>query len=398
MSTSSYESVMQLSAQKIITYAKSQLVSGDKMMKDWAWIFPVIQMGKTEFSESIPTAGTDGLNVTYNPNFVKSLENMNQVFALILHENLHKVRRHMVLYQDLWKQNAKKANIALDIVINNQDLAGKNGVELPKGGVNEPKYADSSVWTLKKIYDDLDEETMNKYGGNGGLDFHDFESFNDLTPEQQAKVSKQIEIAIRQASLQKAMGIPRDIQELAVQNPDWKSLTSQFTKKHAMGKDKTTWRKPNRNYIPHNLYLPDYYSENIGGILIAGDTSGSIDKKMLSEFASHMNVLMNEVNPKFVDVAWWGTSVTGVDQFKYPYPDLFSNLKPTDGGGTDPKCIVDWMREQNPRKNYVCAIVFTDGEFFSEDVGQWDIPVLWIVVSKNAPNINVGEVVHIHPL
>lgn len=389
--------IMTLSADKIISWGKSAIVADSKYMKDWAWIFPVVMLGETKMTTDIPTAATDGLNVFYNPDFIKSLKSKEEVIGVILHENIHKIRRHLLLYKGFHKLDAMRTNIAMDVIINNQDLAGKDGVKLPKGCVDMPKYSDASAWTFKRIYDDLTDKDMEKYGSGEGMDVHDFDGLKDLTPEELKEIEKKIDMAIRQASMTKASGMPREIQELTVPEVDWKGALSEFVKVFASGRDKQTWRRPHRSYMSYDLYLPDNYSEQIGGIAWFVDTSGSIDNEYLSQFMSHGSNLIKEVNPKFVDVIYWGSSVVGHDELLPEYSDIFRQVRPKDGGGTDPRVCADWLKDQKGKKDYVCAVVFTDGEFYSSDVGQWDIPVLWIVVNTTCPSIPVGQTIHVKP-
>jgi len=59
------------------------------------------------------TAQTNGLDVVYGRGFVDSL-NDKQLAFLILHENMHKAYRHLVVWEKLYKQNAILANMACD--------------------------------------------------------------------------------------------------------------------------------------------------------------------------------------------------------------------------------------------------------------------------------------------
>lgn len=389
--------IMTLPAEKIISWAKSAIVADSKYMKDWAWIFPVVMLGDTIFTDKIATAATDGLNVMYNPEYIKTLGSKEEAVAVVLHENIHKIRRHMLIYKNFFKIDQMRTNIAMDVIINNQDLHQKNGVKLGKGWVDFPKYTDSSVWTFKRIYDDLTDDDVAKYSGSEGVDVHDFNGLDGLSEEEIKEIEKKIDMAIRQASMTQASGMPREIQELTVPDVNWQDALSEFVKVHASGKDKQTWRRPHRSYMSYNLYLPDNYSEQIGGILWCMDTSGSIDNEFLSQFMSHGNNLIKEVNPKFVDVIYWGSSVVGHDELLPEYSDIFREVRPKDGGGTTPSVCADWLNKQKGKKDYVCAVVFTDGEFYGDGVGKWDIPVLWIVVNTTAPSIPVGQTIHVKP-
>jgi predicted metal-dependent peptidase len=65
------------------------------------------------------TAQTNGLDVVYGRGFVDSL-NDKQLAFLILHENMHKAYRHLIVWEKLYKQNGVLANMACDYVINLQ--------------------------------------------------------------------------------------------------------------------------------------------------------------------------------------------------------------------------------------------------------------------------------------
>jgi predicted metal-dependent peptidase len=186
---------------------------------------------------------------------------------------------------------------------------------------------------------------------------------------------------------------------MLVPEVDWKSQLSEFVKSVCSGADKQTWRKPHRTYIAHDLYMPSPYSESIGRVLLAGDTSGSISGQALSVFLGHMQHLVNEVQPNGVDVVWWDTEVAGVDKFERGEDrSLASAVRPAGGGGTSPSCIPAWIKDQ--KTEYVCAVVLTDGEFYGDGVGDWgSLPVIWLVVNdRNTPNIPVGVTIHVKEL
>ena len=65
------------------------------------------------------TAQTNGVDVIYDRAFINRL-NDKQIAFLVLHENMHKAYRHLVVWESLYKKNASLANIACDHVINLQ--------------------------------------------------------------------------------------------------------------------------------------------------------------------------------------------------------------------------------------------------------------------------------------
>ena len=139
----------------------------------------------------------------------------------------------------------------------------------------------------------------------------------------------------------------------------------------------------------------------MGRILIGGDTSGSIDNETLSTFLGFMQQLCDEVNPSGVEVVWWDAAVAGVDVFEADnLKNLASAVRPAGGGGTDPSCVPSWLKKHPKKEEFVCAVMFTDGEFYKPDVGDWgDLPTLWMVVNNlKPPEIPVGKTIYVKDL
>lgn len=388
-----------LVAEQLISKARVSLMNDP----DWQWMASIIMMGTTEYVEAddeMQTAQTDGINERYNKGFIEGLT-LPQIKFIVLHESFHKMFRHLFIWQGLFKENAMLANIACDAVINTQYLHGKPNIAFVESGVLMPEYADPDLWNVKDVYDDLMKKMQqNQQQPKSGHDEHEWGAAEELTEEEVEEIGKQIDVAIRQASLVGSMagGMPRSVKELLVPEVDWRTLLAEFVKASCTGLDKTTWRRPHRTYVAYDLYMPSPYSENMKRVLLAGDTSGSIGDHELNVFLGHMQHLVNEVNPNGVDIAWWDTDVAGVDSFERGGMDgLAGAVKPKGGGGTDPSCITRWLDKEKKRDDYACAVVITDGEFYSNNVGDWgDIPVLWLVINKRpVGNIPVGVTVHI---
>ena len=72
--------------------------------KQFCMFAGVLSVGKVIFSEDIPTACTNGRDVIYNKDFIKTLDEKELNFV-VLHEALHKAYQHMHLWKKLWKIN-----------------------------------------------------------------------------------------------------------------------------------------------------------------------------------------------------------------------------------------------------------------------------------------------------
>ena len=75
----------------------------------------LFMIGKVEVRDetSSGTAQTNGLDVIYDRDFINRL-NDKQLAFLILHENMHKAYRHLIVWRKLYKENAMLANLACD--------------------------------------------------------------------------------------------------------------------------------------------------------------------------------------------------------------------------------------------------------------------------------------------
>lgn len=393
---------MKLTAEQQISRAKVSLMNDPA----WRWMAGIMMMGKTTCvgdDHEVKTAATNGVDEMYSRKFLADLKGTDQeineqVKFVVLHEGLHKLFRHLFIWQGLFKQSAQCANIACDVVINTQMLKDKPGIKFIDGGIDMPKYADAKQWNTKRIFDDLMQSGEGEGEGKSGHDTHQWAEAGEIDAETAKEIEKQIDTILRQAAGagEGNSGMPRDIMAALVPEVDWRSLMAEFVKSQCVGKDKHTWRKPHRTYLAHDLYMPSEYSENVGRVLLACDTSGSIGGEALNVFLGFMQQLVDEVNPSGVDVAWWGSSVVGVDKFEKGHIQLESAVKPIGGGGTDPACITQWLKKEEPGK-YVAAIVLTDGEFYGDNVGDWgDLPVIWLVVSdRDTADIKVGRTVKI---
>jgi len=173
---------------------------------------------------------------------------------------------------------------------------------------------------------------------------------------------------------------------------DWKTALAEFVSAVCKGKDDNTWAKPNRRWLQHDIYMPSSVSETMGRVVVAIDTSGSINDYILNRFISEVANMMENVNPELVDLLYWDTRVAGHEVYGLnEFDKMTQSTKPKGGGGTDPDCIGKYMTKNNIVPE--CAIVFTDGYVCSW--GEWSCPVLWCILDNKDANPNVGSTIHI---
>ena len=394
----------------------------------------VMLMGKSEVSDNLFTAYTDGVNKRYSRPFLETIISEPKLRGLVLHENLHVALKQIPRGKDMWKEDAKIANMAADFVVNDiiKNITGKIAggneqlVELPDGALYDPFFHN---WNMREVYNHIRKENPQRQkpqsggssdeqgdsdsspsssgkqdkddgkitangkeydmGGNG-FDEHDWEN---MSAEEIKELNDKIDRALREGGmLAGRMGgkIPRSISDLLEPKIDWREALREFVSSTMKGKDEFTWRRMNKRQMANDIYMPSMENETIGEVVVAIDTSGSIGSVELTEFATELASICDLVSPDAVRVLWWDTDVHGEQLFKSDqYQSIASLLKPLGGGGTHVGCVSKYINEK--KINAEAVIVFTDG-YVESDI-KWNIvpPTLWMITQNKDLDIPSGK-------
>ena len=306
-------------------------------------------------------------------------------------------------------------NASADYVVNDviMHLNDKLLCKLPDGGLYHDKFHN---WSVKQVYDYLKKENSeraknaqslqgegegdgNPQGGRGmpteTLDEHDFSASEQMTPEQVGELSDKIDKALRQGGiLAGRMGskLPRAIEDLLAPKIDWRHELRDFVTSSTKGSDEFTWRRFNKRLMANDIYMPSLETENVGELIIAIDTSGSIGSLELTEFASELASICSVCSPSGVRVLWWDTEVHGEQKFEpSQYGNIAGLLKPLGGGGTHVSSVSEYINKHKIVAEGV--IVFTDG-YVENDI-QWNIsaPTMWLVTQNENLKVPSGKII-----
>jgi predicted metal-dependent peptidase len=414
---------MKLTAEQRIERTHVQLMQDP----DFCLFSGVFMIGKVEVSDVIPTACTNGKDVSYGRSFVDSLNDRELAF-LVLHESMHKAYRHLLVWEKLAKENPRLANLAMDYVINLQlvDYNKPNVIQMPKDsegnymGALDERFRGMDT---KQVYDILKNEMQDQpedgQGGQGGqgtgqksgaggqpdgksksLDDHDWENAQEMTQEEKEDLSREVDRALREGAMLAGRmkgEVSREIQELLHPKVDWKEALREFIKTAMMGRDNSTWRRPSKRFIGMNVVMPSSYSEKMGRLAVGIDTSGSIGGAELSQFLGEVKAICDEVAPEAVDLMYWDSHVASHEVYEgHQVADLVSSTKPRGGGGTEPDCVPRFMREKQLSPQ--CTVMLTDGYFYGDGCGDWSqvsSPVLWCVKGNRSFVPTVGKSVYV---
>ena len=395
----------------------------------------VIMIGSKTIGEEVPTAYTNGKDEVYGRKFVAVL-NDAELRGLILHENYHKLYRHLTTWKNLWDIDPELANMACDYVINIK-IVDENPPEmkdgkmvrfavLPEGGLIDERFRGMSAAEVFNILrkeqsskpkprrgngeggggggdssagnppDTTPDNESGQDGNGGGLDEHDWEGANELTPDEVSELERDIDEAIRQGALaagKMGVNVSRDIEDLLQPQVDWREVLREFVKSTCAGKDFSTWARPNRRFLGQGVYLPSGISERVEELVLAIDTSGSIGQRALTLFLTEVKAICDTVKPDKVRLLYWGSRVVADESYELSaLDDLVKSTKPRGGGGTDVECVVEYMRDNKITPQ--ATIVLTDGDLYG-GWGKWDCPVLWAILDNEDANPDVGKRVHI---
>lgn len=315
-----------------------------------------------KFSDKVPTAGTNGKEVLYNPKFFMEQSPEERVF-LMLHETMHCAYLHMFRAKQL-KLDHQKANVAADHVINLQLI--ERGFVMPKGGLADPQYTGMS---MEQIYPLLPE----------GVQAPMEDLLDGLEGEEAEAAEQEIQDMLIRAAMQSKMSndkpgtIPGEIEIFLnnLLNPKlpWQTILRRYLQRYK--KKGFTWKRPNRRFAPEH-YLPSMRSRELIEIAVAIDTSGSVTDEQFHQFITEVHSIFKMMAPPKITLVQFDWNIKAIDEIK-SIPDLMQ-VKFTGRGGTSIEPVLDWAAKTKPQ----LMLVFTDGEFYLPHVDR-PTETVWLI-------------------
>ena len=349
----------------------------------------VVFMGEAIIDPACPTAATNGRDVTYGTKFCGGL-NQKQLRYVVLHESFHKGLRHCVLYKEITKRYPDESNQAQDYVINGliEEVDPTfQFVERPCALLINPKYQGMGfIEVLKDIIKNppppSESKTMDEHGEM------------DDDPE----LSDAIEDALIQGKIvsdrirgEKGGGNPLDVL-VRPSNTAWRDATLEFMQDVCEGDELSRICPPNKRLLPSGFLMWSHYSETVGEIILACDTSGSMGSVYPVVFGEIAHICQTLL-PESVRVIWWDSRVRSEQVFTPDnYEAIASLMKPQGGGGTTVSAVADYIQEKQyePR----ALIYLTDG-YIESEYRTPALPILWGVVDNTRFVPRVGKKVDI---
>lgn len=334
--------------------------------------------------DSRNTFCTDGKVIRYNEAFCASLPDL-QVRGVLAHEVAHVALGH------LWRignRKLEKWNIAADYAINRMLVSYAEECEaqghpvpwvLPPCGLLDPAFTGKAT---EEIYNLLPDEDESDGGGSGVPGPGDFEAPAAESSEEQGSEDDWKIAVVQAATVAKMQGrcpgsVRRLVDELVSPKIPWQETLREFIRVQA--REDYSWSRPARRYAHAGVILPGLHSERMGKIVVAVDTSGSIDAEILRQFTSEMQAILDGTKPEGLTVIYCDAKVQHVSQYEYGDAIRFDEAK--GGGGTDFRPVFDYIARQDIE--ITACVYLTDG-FGSHASNSPDYPVLWALTGMGA--------------
>lgn len=352
-----------------------------------------------------PTMYTNGKSIAYGPKFVNSLPT-SQVAWVLVHEIMHNVLLHFSRNKpnhDLWNQ---ATDYAINLLIKNvSDNASVNArFVMPQDALYNEDFKDM---TAEAIYDYLEKnpqkqpknfknfggttnETMkaepgsviqqgdtnrikevddeDQPGGGGGKGEEDKDGQGGKGKGQQepggevvipTASENEMMAAVAQAIGKASSAIRRYYDLLFKPQIDWKKELKRYIQEIF---DKTKYKMPYRRFIHGQTYLsgPIRRGEEIKDVVVAIDTSGSINDEMIKEFLTEVAGIIQAYRIENLYVISIDDEIRTVNKFKSPRDLKTLKVDIKGGGGTDFVPVFDWIDKHC--KNFSIMVYITDAQ------------------------------------
>lgn len=354
---------------------------------------------KFRSTQLLDTAATDGKDIFFNPEYLRSLPPAQQD-GLLLHEVLHAALLHVI------RRGVRDGlvwNVAADIVVNGM-ISQQGCFELPPGGLRDTQIEHLSV---EEIYELLIKDGCDRFSlpmsdliGNapGACSDSAFETNrkdakniegnfakDSLSQAKQAEIEAHWRNALQQASVvartvnqgKLPALMERELSLLTSPQLDWRSYLWRY-----LVQTPTDFIGFDRRFIGRGLYLESLVGESVQ-IYVAVDTSGSIDNQQLQMFLSEVQGILNAYPHLQCDLYYADAEAYGA----YPLNPDSIIPSPQGGGGTSFVPFFTKVQESWDGISGGVCIYLTDGYgTFPEQPPQ--LPVLWVVTPGG---LDLGE-------
>lgn len=346
-------------------------------------------------SDEIPGFLSNGLKLEYNPDYVETLDGNECEFMLAngaMHAALVHERRQNGRMSWLWQ-------LATDHAIN--AMLVQNEFALPPQVNYDPRfegmYAEAIYAQLK---DEIkNEEYSDDESNDTGLNENNQRKRDELKNAEgdhdpdKKRPRMEVENSVDESLFEHFEKAVREMMDRRGETPlglerffiphesprvDWRSLLAHALNRHLRSDYRLL--PPSKKLLYNHIYLPSSTSETLD-LVIAIDSSGSVDETLLGRFIAEVESLLETFGDYRIELLVCDAKVQSHHQF-YPGEPIVFDLK--GGGGTDFRPIFEWIERHTPMAPLLLYFTDLDGRF--PDTVPF-IDTVWIApeTEKTAP-------------
>lgn len=396
---------------------------------------------KEDTSKQLPEFAGMGVSadgwLIYKKEFVDKLTE-NELIGVIIHEILHLSLLHLTRRgtrePTIW-------NVAADICVNH--LVKTNGFSLPNGCIVSDYHdqctfggitiSDCGKKTAEQIYEELEPlakkmkqlqrifgyPMFSKSGNKGDSDGVPFDvhiegkgdkkdgdgdgnginGYGKLSEEEKREVEEYWKNKANEAMVTAKLkgnlpaGVERIVGELSEARIGWRSILQRYVQR-AIPYD-YTYSQPSKKSVSSGVYMPSTIKDYID-VVVAVDTSGSINQKELKEFLSEIigisKAFSSRVKIRLLthDVQVWDDLLVQNGNI-----EKIKELKVKGGGGTSHKLVFEYVVEKY--RDAKLVICFTDGDSDLDNIdgSQYKFDKVFVISEEGNDNQLKGFNSHI---
>jgi predicted metal-dependent peptidase len=357
-----------------------------------------------------PATATDARKFYYNPEFIDQLS-LDETQFMLAHEALHCALSHFARRLHRHKLHW---DMACDYAIN--PLLMGDGLKPPPGSLYLSRF---EGMTAEEIYPCLDEKDDQE-----PLDNHVYDQENskgsgsgktekEMSPKEQEKETEKVgEESHQQQSgsgaaasqppplspdeaetlniqwqqrlagaAQQAMQVgkldgamARMIDHLLQPQLPWRLLLARYMT--AIARDDFSYMRPSRR--EGEFILPSLRSSQVE-LVVALDTSGSIQDHEMGEFLAEVNALKGQIQSRVTLLACDSAIAEEAPWVYEAWEEFTLPTQIIGGGGTSFEPVFEWISEQGLRPDLLLYFTDAEGAFPKQEP---DYPVIWLVKGK----------------
>ena len=300
--------------------------------------------------------------------------NFQQRFEGMYAEEVYEILRSDIINEELSSDESLQEQAHDEQGKSNNDRVSQEGVEAPRDWNEKgdrPRQGAKS--------DGSNSENANRNELQHAKEEEPLEEIHALQEELKEHFEQIFQKLNRQGTLPKDLKFV--VPEYFSHKVDWRELLYGYIASYA--KSTYSFIPPNMKYLYRGIYLPSLNSDLLR-IVIAVDTSGSVDKTLLGTFLGEVGSIMQRYPNYEIDLI---TADAKVQSHKVFLPGESLEYDVSGRGGTDFSAVFAYIDQQI---NYPTLLLyFTDGMgIFPETEPHYD--VMWVM--PEAKEVPFGDV------